>query len=79
MARLNSLFPNTVLRFRGIMLNSHECFRAKGADRAVIDLGLYVPNAPKTADERTHWDKNMQLVLDVVTVSERTNMSSLRE
>jgi hypothetical protein len=36
-------------------------------DRAVMDLGLYVPKAPSTDEERTHWDKNMQLVLDVVT------------
>ena len=28
---------------------------------------LYVPRAPVTQEERTHWDKNMQLVLDIVT------------
>jgi hypothetical protein len=32
-----------------------------------MELGLYVPKAPSTDHERTHWDKNMQLVLDVVT------------
>jgi hypothetical protein len=32
-----------------------------------MDLGLYVPKAPGTEEERVHWDKNMQLVLDVVT------------
>jgi hypothetical protein len=32
-----------------------------------MDLGLYVPKAPASEEERTHWDKNMQLVLDVVT------------
>src|SRR5258705_12944526 len=37
------------------------------ADRAVMELGLYIPKAPASEDERTHWDKNMQLVLDVVT------------
>ena len=36
-------------------------------DRSVMDLGLYVPKAPRTEEQRTHWDKNMQLVLDVVT------------
>jgi len=36
-------------------------------DRAVMELALYVPRAPITQEERTHWDKNMQLVLDVVT------------
>ena len=28
---------------------------------------VYVPKAPSTEEERIHWDKNMQLVLDVVT------------
>jgi hypothetical protein len=32
-----------------------------------MDLALYVPKAPSTESEREHWDKNMQLVLDVVT------------
>jgi hypothetical protein len=36
-------------------------------DRAMMDLALYVPKAPSTETERQHWDKNMQLVLDVVT------------
>jgi hypothetical protein len=36
-------------------------------DRAVMDLSLYVPQAPRTEAERVHWEKNMQLVLDVVT------------
>jgi hypothetical protein len=36
-------------------------------DRAVMELALYVPKAATTEEERTHWDKNMQLVLDVVT------------
>jgi hypothetical protein len=43
-------------------------FPAEGrADRSVMELSLYVPRAPTTDEERTHWDKNMQLVLDVVT------------
>src|ERR1700759_4413241 len=36
-------------------------------DRAMMELGLYIPKAPTTDEERIHWDKNMQLVLDVVT------------
>jgi hypothetical protein len=36
-------------------------------DRAVMELALYVPRAPTTEEERIHWSKNMQLVLDVVT------------
>ena len=41
--------------------------REARVDRAVMELSLYVPRAPATAEERAHWDKNMQLVLDVVT------------
>jgi hypothetical protein len=32
-----------------------------------MELSLYVPRTPATQEERTHWDKNLQLVLDVVT------------
>jgi hypothetical protein len=36
-------------------------------DRSVMELSLYIPQAPRTEEERIHWDKNMELVLDVVT------------
>ena len=63
-----SLFPNTVLLVQGDHVELARVFPCEGrVDRAVMDLGLYVPKAPSTDDERTHWDKNMQLVLDVVT------------
>jgi hypothetical protein len=32
-----------------------------------MDIGLYVPSAPTTDEERSHWDKNMKLIIDVVT------------
>src|SRR3954470_23129326 len=63
-----SLFPNTLLMIQGDHVELARIFPAEGlADRAVMDLGLYVPQAPATDEERIHWDKNMQLVLDVVT------------
>jgi phenylpropionate dioxygenase-like ring-hydroxylating dioxygenase large terminal subunit len=63
-----SLFPNTVLLVQGDHVELARVFPREGRmDRAVMDLGLYVPKAPSTDEERTHWDKNMQLVLDVVT------------
>lgn len=62
------LFPNTVLIVQGDHVELARVFPREGrTDRAVMDLGLYVPKAPATRDERAHWDKNMQLVLDVVT------------
>jgi len=63
-----SLFPNTLLLVQGDHVELARIFPAQDrVDRAVMDLALYVPKAPATEAERTHWDKNMQLVLDVVT------------
>ena len=63
-----SLFPNTLLMLQGDHVELARIFPREGrVDRAVMDLALYVPRAPVTDEERTHWDKNMQLVFDVVT------------
>jgi phenylpropionate dioxygenase-like ring-hydroxylating dioxygenase large terminal subunit len=63
-----SLFPNTILLLQGDHVELARMFPCDDrVDRSVLDLGLYVPKAPVTEEERTHWDKNMQLVLDVVT------------
>jgi phenylpropionate dioxygenase-like ring-hydroxylating dioxygenase large terminal subunit len=63
-----SLFPNTLLMLQGDHVELARIFPREGrVDRAVMDLALYVPRAPATDEERTHWDKNMQLVYDVVT------------
>jgi phenylpropionate dioxygenase-like ring-hydroxylating dioxygenase large terminal subunit len=63
-----SLFPNTLLIVQGDHVELARVYPAENrVDRAVMDLALYVPKAPVTAEERVHWDKNMQIVLDVVT------------
>lgn len=63
-----SLFPNTILVVQGDHVEITRMFPVDGrVDHAVMDLALYVPMAPATEEERIHWDKNMQLVLDVVT------------
>jgi phenylpropionate dioxygenase-like ring-hydroxylating dioxygenase large terminal subunit len=63
-----ALFPNTLLVMQGDHVELTRIFPSEGrVDRAVMDLALYVPKAPTTDEERTHWDRNMQLVLDVVT------------
>jgi phenylpropionate dioxygenase-like ring-hydroxylating dioxygenase large terminal subunit len=62
-----SLFPNTVLILQGDHVELSRIFPCEArVDRAVMELTLYVPRAPITQEERTHWDKNMQLALDVV-------------
>jgi phenylpropionate dioxygenase-like ring-hydroxylating dioxygenase large terminal subunit len=63
-----SLFPNTILMLQGDHVELSRIFPREGrVDRSVMELSLYVPCAPTTQEERTHWDKNMRLVLDVVT------------
>jgi phenylpropionate dioxygenase-like ring-hydroxylating dioxygenase large terminal subunit len=63
-----SLFPNTILIVQGDHVELSRIFPSEArVDRAVMELSLYVPRAPVTPEERTHWDKNMQLALDVVT------------
>jgi phenylpropionate dioxygenase-like ring-hydroxylating dioxygenase large terminal subunit len=63
-----ALFPNTLLMLQGDHVELARIFPSEGrVDRAVMELALYVPQAPATDEERAHWDKNMQLVLDVVT------------
>jgi phenylpropionate dioxygenase-like ring-hydroxylating dioxygenase large terminal subunit len=63
-----ALFPNTLLIVQGDHVELTRIFPSEGrVDRAVMDLALYVPKVPTTDEERIHWDKNMQLVLDVVT------------
>ena len=63
-----SLFPNTILILQGDHVELARMFPSEGrVDRAVMELGLYIPKTASTDEERIHWDKNMQLVLDVVT------------
>jgi phenylpropionate dioxygenase-like ring-hydroxylating dioxygenase large terminal subunit len=70
-ALIYSLFPNTLLLVQGDHVELARIFPSEDrVDRAVMDLALYVPKMPSTQAERTHWDKNMQLVLDVVTAED---------
>jgi phenylpropionate dioxygenase-like ring-hydroxylating dioxygenase large terminal subunit len=63
-----ALFPNTILLVQGDHVELARIFPDEDrVDRALMDLALYVPKAPTSDEERTHWDRNMQLVLDVVT------------
>src|SRR5262249_43211276 len=63
-----SLFPNTIFMVQGDHVELARIFPSENrVDRAVMELSLYVPKAATSAEEKTHWEKNMQLVLDVVT------------
>jgi phenylpropionate dioxygenase-like ring-hydroxylating dioxygenase large terminal subunit len=57
-----ALFPNTLLMVQGDHVELARVFPSEGrVDRAVMDVALYVPKAPVTQEERTHWEKDMQL------------------
>ena len=63
-----ALFPNTLLVIQGDHVEVARIFPSgDGVGHAVMDLALYVPQAPATVEERAHWNKNLKLVLDVVT------------
>jgi phenylpropionate dioxygenase-like ring-hydroxylating dioxygenase large terminal subunit len=63
-----SLFPNTILMVQGDHVELARIFPSESrVDRAVMELALYVPQSPATGEERTHWDKNMRLALEVIT------------
>src|SRR5262249_45394064 len=48
-----SLFPNTLLILQGDHVELDRIFPREGrVDRAVMDLGLYIPRAPATDEER---------------------------
>ena len=63
-----ALFPNTILMLQGDHVELARIFPLDArVDRAMMELTLYVPRAPSTEEELTHWKMNMKLVLDVVT------------
>ena len=35
-----------------------------------MDLSIYIPKPPVDAEEQAHWDKNMDLVMKVVTTED---------
>jgi phenylpropionate dioxygenase-like ring-hydroxylating dioxygenase large terminal subunit len=67
-AAIYTLFPNTVFVVQGDHIEIHRIYPRDGRpDRAVMETSLYVPKPPATAEEREHWQKNMDLVMRVVT------------
>jgi nitrite reductase/ring-hydroxylating ferredoxin subunit len=66
-----ALFPNTIPMLQGDHVELARIFPRDGrVDRAVMELALYVPRSPISEEERAHWNNNMRLVLDVVTLED---------
>lgn len=70
-AMVYSLFANTVFVMQGDHIEIFRIFPADGrVDRAVMETALYVPVMPSTAEDKRHWDANMDLVMKVVTTED---------
>lgn len=66
-ATVYCLFPNTLFVAQGDHLEVHRVFPAEGRpDRAVMETSFYIPKPVATENEREHWQKNMDLLMQVV-------------
>ncbi|MBM4227445.1 MAG: Rieske 2Fe-2S domain-containing protein [Gammaproteobacteria bacterium] len=60
------LFPNTVVVWQGEQIELWQIFPGSSPDEAVMRLSLYSPTPALTEKARRHWDRNLEVVLNVV-------------
>ena len=60
------LFPNTVVVWQGEQIELWQIFPGRTPDEAVMRLSLYAPEPVTTDKARRHWDRNLEVVLNVV-------------
>lgn len=60
------LFPNTVVVSQGEQIELWQIFPGSSPDEAVMRLSLYSPTPALTDKARRHWDRNLEIVLNVV-------------
>lgn len=61
------LFPNTVFVVQGDHLETWRVYPENGdTERAVMDVGFYIPEPATTESARRHWDRNMDLLMKTV-------------
>lgn len=60
------LFPNTVVVWQGEQIELWQIFPGNSPDEAVMRLSLYSPEPAVTDKARRHWERNLELVLNVV-------------
>ncbi len=70
-ATVYMLFPNTLFVTQGDHIEIHRVYpRDSRVDRAVMESSLYIPKPAASDEERLHWQKNMDLVMKVVTTED---------
>ena len=61
------LFPSTIFSIQGDHVEWFRIFPAEGRpDRAVMQMGIHIPKARNTEEERPRWQKNWELVRSVI-------------
>jgi len=66
-----SMFANTLFIPQGDHMEVFRIFPVDGRpDRAVMESSLYIPKPVESEEERIHWQKNMDLVIRVVTTED---------
>ena len=61
------LYPNTVLVWQLDHVESFRVYPAgNGMDEAAMDVSLYIPEAAESEKAKTHWRKNMDLLIRTV-------------
>ena len=70
-ATVYMLFPNTLFVTQGEHIEIHRVYPRDGrVDRAVMESSLYIPKPATSEEDRLHWQKNMDLVMKVVTTED---------
>ena len=66
-----SMFANTVFSPQGDHIEIFRMFPVEGRpDRALLETSLYIPKPVETADEKRHWDANLDLAVKVITTED---------
>lgn len=66
-----SMFANTIFSPQGDHMEIFRMFPVDGrTDRAVMETSLYIPKPVETADDKRHWDANLELAVRVITTED---------
>lgn len=66
-----SMFANTIFSPQGDHMEIYRMFPVDGrTDRAVMEASFYIPKPVASADDKRHWDANVELAMKVITTED---------
>jgi nitrite reductase/ring-hydroxylating ferredoxin subunit len=66
-----SMFANTIFSVQGDHMEVYRMFPVGGrTDRAVMEASFYIPEPATSADEKRHWNANVDLAMKVITTED---------